>query len=184
MIPLAQGLDFKRGWVRLTVRHNGTPFHVVVTHLETQAAAPIQALQAAELLNDVVAGLDGVTLIVGDLNSDAASGPGSPTWTPTYDALRAGGFSDVWTLSPNSHNQDGLTCCQDSDLSNPVSDLDQRIDFVLVRTSGGPAALKRIPGAFWSDVVGDDPSERTASGLWAADHAGLTASMRLPRGLR
>jgi hypothetical protein len=30
-------------------------------------------------------------------------------------------------------------------------------------------------------VVGDDPTNRTRSGLWASDHAGIVATLRVDR---
>jgi len=183
-IPLAPGLDLKRGWVRLTVRHDGTPYHVVVTHLETQSAAQIQAAQADELLNVVVSDLEGLTLIAGDLNSDAAAREGAPSWTPTYDLLQDAGFSDVWKLSHRSRGG-GFTCCHAPDLMGRSPRLDQRIDFVLVRSSddrrfGGWEDRRYLRGAFEAEVVGDSRRDLTEpSGLWASDHAGLVASLRV-----
>lgn len=181
-IPLGP-LDITRGWIRLSGEHDGLPFHFVTTHLETQGAAPVQAGQLAELLGGVTAGLDGVTILAGDLNSDAAAAPGSPSWTPTYGALVDAGFVDAWTQSARHPRDPGYTCCQDADLRNGPSVLDERIDFVLVRMADNPASSGRIPGSMRVDVVGDEQADRTASGLWPADHAGLVAGLRLPRGL-
>lgn len=71
-------VTLRRGWVRVTVAHEGVPYHFVNTHLETQRLAPVQAAQATELIGSVTAGLDEVTVIAGDLNSDAAN-PGAPS---------------------------------------------------------------------------------------------------------
>lgn len=181
-IPLGP-LDVTRGWIRFSGEHDGLPFHFVTTHLETQAAAPVQAGQAAELLGSVTAGLEGLTILVGDLNSDAAGAPGSPSWTPTYDAALAAGFVDAWTQSAQHPRDPGLTCCQEPDLLNGPSVLDQRLDLVLVRAGDDPASPGRIPGAMSVELVGEEQSDRTASGLWPSDHAGVVAGLRLPRGL-
>jgi len=173
-------VTLKRGWIRLDVDRDGAPVHFVTTHLETQALAPVQAGQVQELLGSVLAGLDGLTILSGDLNSDAAAGPGEPSWTPTYDALEAAGFTDAWEQDGHGSGYVGYTCCQDSDLRNGSSNLDQRIDFVLLRAAGNPAASGRIPGSIQMDIVGEEQADRTAtSGLWPADHAGLMAGMRL-----
>jgi endonuclease/exonuclease/phosphatase family metal-dependent hydrolase len=74
-------LTLERGWIRLATEHGGVPHHFVTTHLEIQALAPLQASQANELINSVVAGLEGVTIVSGDLNSDPEN-PGGPSWTP------------------------------------------------------------------------------------------------------
>ena len=31
------------------------------------------------------------------------------------------------------------------------------------------------------DVVGEEPADRTASGLWPSDHAGVIATLTLPK---
>ena len=173
-------VTLKRGWIRLDVDRDGAPVHFVTTHLETQALAPIQAGQAQELLGSVLDGLDGLTILSGDLNSDAAAGPGAPSWTPTYDALKAAGFTDAWEQDGHAAMDVGYTCCQDADLRNGTSALDQRIDFVLLRAARDPAASGRIPGSVQVDIVGEEQADRTgAAGLWPADHAGLMAGMRL-----
>ena len=71
-------LTLKRGWIRLTTERDSVPYHFVTTHLEIQALAPVQAAQAAELINVVLAGLEGVTIVAGDLNSDPEN-PGTPS---------------------------------------------------------------------------------------------------------
>jgi endonuclease/exonuclease/phosphatase family metal-dependent hydrolase len=173
-------VTLKRGWIRLDVDRGGAPIHFVTTHLETQALAPVQAGQAQELLGSVLAGLDGLTILSGDLNSDAAAGPGAPSWTPTYDALAAAGFTDAWEQDGHAAGYAGFTCCQDPDLRNGASILDQRIDFVLLRAADNPAASGLIPGSVRVDVVGEEQADRTAgTGLWPTDHAGLVAGMRL-----
>jgi endonuclease/exonuclease/phosphatase family metal-dependent hydrolase len=178
-IPLAPGVDIKRGWARVTVDHEGTPHHFLTTHLETQGVRPVHDGQAFELLNAVVPGLDGITIVSGDLNSDAAAQEGDASWTPTYGNFIAAGFADLWELAPHSRRDHGFTCCQDPNLRNESSELDERIDFVLVRSSDGPIpgpGLMR--GHFRADVVGDRARDRTMSGLWPADHAGLVGSIR------
>ena len=83
-------LTLKRGWIRLTTEHDVVPYHFVTTHVEIQALAPLHAAQAAELINVVVAGLEGVTIVAGDLNSDPEN-PDAPSWTPTYDDMITAG---------------------------------------------------------------------------------------------
>ena len=172
-----------RGWIRMSVTHEGVPYHFVTTHLEVQSLAPVQAGQARELLGSVVAGLEGVTIVAGDLNSDAAAGPGAPSWTPTYDFLTGAGFTDAWIQSGQKAKDPGYTCCQATDLRNAVSELDERIDLVLVRSSSNPASARFVPGSMSVEIVGEEASDRTASGLWRTDHAGLVAGLRLPQGL-
>jgi hypothetical protein len=175
-------VTLRRGWARVSLDYDGTPHHFVTTHLEVQALAPVQAGQTQQLLSQVVAGLEGVTILAGDLNSDAAAGPGDPSWTNTYDLVRGAGFGDVWTLAPYASRGAGFTCCQANDLLNPVSELDERIDFVLVRRSEGTKIGEGLAhGHYRIEVVGDELADRTAGGLWPADHAGLAASIRTPK---
>jgi hypothetical protein len=136
-------------------------------------------------LNDVVEGLDGVTIIAGDLNSDAAGEPGDPKWTETYGNLVEGGFIDLWVVAPPANRDDvGLTCCHDKSLTGD-SPFDQRLDFLLVRSSGsGNDEWGQKRGQFKVDMVGEEAGDRTEGGLWPSDHAGLTGSMKIPPGLR
>lgn len=67
----------------------------------------------------------------------------------------------------------GLTCCWETHLLSPVPPFDQRIDLVLHR---GPFR------ALAAEIVGEDPvADRTASGLFHSDHAGVVARLRLGR---
>ena len=68
---LAPDVTLKRGWIRVSTKLRGVTYNFVNTHLESQTLAPIQAGQLQELLSSVVSGLHGVTILVGDLNSDA-----------------------------------------------------------------------------------------------------------------
>ncbi len=174
-------LVLKRGWSRVTVDFRGVPFHVVNTHLETQSVRPVHDAQAAELLETVTAGLEGVTIVMGDLNSDAEGQPGEPSWTPTYDLLTSNGFNDAWNSRLfRRFGGEGFTCCHDPDLMNGRSELDERIDFVLVRTALEPLIGDGLPGLVAMSILGDDQRERTATELWPADHAALFAGLRLP----
>lgn len=208
-IPLGP-VELVRGWVRVTTEQDGAPVHFVATHLETQgsnAADPIRQVhngQALELQASVLAGLRGTTILLGDLNSDALADESEPSWTPTYDALIADGFTDVWELAPGRRHDEGATCCQ-IDGPEPRT-LDERIDFVLIRSDlaaapgstprwrrpdhddaengdGGRFSRTRVwrRGHFRADVIGDEAHDRTPSGRWPSDHAGIVASIRLPR---
>jgi endonuclease/exonuclease/phosphatase family metal-dependent hydrolase len=168
----AQSLVIPRGWTSTVATVGRHTFRFVNTHLETQAAPPVQVAQAAELLS--IAQADPLPVIMaGDFNSDAGG-----TQTATYGMLTAAGFRDVWL---DAHPESpGLTCCHASDLRNETASFDQRIDLILVgdvfRTLNAGLA-----GGVHVTVVGDEPADRTPSGLWPSDHAGVVASLRLPR---
>lgn len=173
-------LEVVRAWARLTVDHGGVPHHLIATHLETQAISPVHSAQADELQNAIVAGLDGVTIIAGDLNSDAEAEMGAPSWTPTYGDLIAAGFTDIWSTSPASGSATGFTCCHDPSLRDGRV-LDERIDFVMVRSSAAVASGRAMQrGFFRADLFGDDVAHQTDSGLWPSDHAGIIATLRIP----
>lgn len=148
-----------RGWVSVDVKIRGKRFRLITTHLE--AFSPlVRNPQAAELLAGP-ANTDLPVVAVGDFNS----GPG--TDLGAYNVLLAGGFLDGWP----SANGAGLTCCHPNDLHTPSPTLTKRVDLVLTR--GGFETVS-------ADVLGEEPGDRTPSGLWPSDHAGLVATLRLP----
>jgi endonuclease/exonuclease/phosphatase family metal-dependent hydrolase len=182
-IPLGP-VQIVRGWVRVTIDREGTPYHFVATHLETQgqnAQDPIRQVhngQAAELQGAVLAALQGNVVLMGDLNSDAAADPSAPSYTPTYGNLVAGGFTDVWDVAPRRRSDSGVTCCQ---VDGPAPRTpDERIDFVLFRSDTPARGRGHHRGQFRAEVLGTDQADRTASGLWPSDHGGIAASIALP----
>ena len=54
--------------------------------------------------------------------------------------------------------------------------LDQRIDFILVRDEEGRSDESILESVF-AIVVGDELEDRTPSGLWPSDHAGVVARL-------
>ena len=150
----------------------GTRFRFVSTHLDGDClpfTSAIQQAQAAEILAGP-ADTDLPVVLAGDLNSPA-DGTGV-----TYDSLLATGFSDAWT---DAGSGPGLTCCQADDVLNAVSALDRRIDVVLFRAGTPPRGILSPMTATAAEVVGDVPGDRTPSGLWPSDHAGVVATLRL-----
>lgn len=163
-------LQILRGWTSVVAHVARTEFRFVNTHLEVQAAAPIQVLQAQQLIGMLEPETRPV-ILVGDLNSAA-----NVTQTPTYALLAESGYVDTWEQA--RRNDEGLTCCQDKDLSVEDAVFDQRLDLVLAR--GLRVAAANIVGGVHADVVGEELEERTDSGLWASDHAGVVTILRLP----
>ncbi len=165
----------ERGFVGIDVTVRGETFRVVNTHLEVQQPDPtdpnsaiIQSLQSVELAGTLqVTTPPGRKLIaVGDYNSSPEDLPLGPI-VPPYQVMTGAGFHDVWDTNPLTlFDPDGFTCCQDSDLANPTSLLDERIDLIFVQT-----AQKLLPLAL---VTGRVPLPgQLAPPLWAADHAGV-----------
>jgi len=153
---IAGPLTLPRGWASVDVKLRGRSFRFVTTHLDA-FSAPVRNAQAAQLLAGPAA-TDLPVVLVGDTNS----GPG--TDLTAYGILTGGGFDDAWISGP-------LTCCFKNDLHNPDPTLTKRVDLVL--TTGGFDFLA-------GDVVGEDAADRTASGLWPSDHAGVVTTLRLP----
>lgn len=159
-------LSILRGWTSVELKVSGKRVRVVNTHLEVGGGNPIfpavQQLQADELLGGPL-NTSLPTILLGDLNS-----PADGSGTPTYPKVLGAGFGDVWS---STHPGDpGFTCCHNETLTNPTSEHDERIDFVLTK---GPW------GHFGADITGEDPADKTAGGLWPADHSGLVATVAL-----
>lgn len=159
-------VTMQRGWVSAEVEIGGQVFLFVSTHLETAENSPtVQEAQAAELIS-ALSTVDLPIILVGDFNSDADG-----STTGTYADLLAAGFMDAWLEGDPAESE--YTCCQLSNLSNTSSGLDRRIDYILF-SAGAGFVVKDIVR------VGEDPLDRTSSGLWPSDHAGLSAVFRLP----
>lgn len=167
---ISQTIDFRRGWVAADLTPAGggvSPIRVVDTHLEA-VADPIRDAQVAELVAGPVRDAPAELVLAGDFNLRPDAVP--------YRALTTVGLTDVWATVAGG--DPGVTCCQAGDLRNPTSMLDERIDYVFVRGALTPSAAERL---------GAVESERTPSGLWPSDHAGVeatlaTSSSSLPSG--
>lgn len=155
-----QTIELVRGWASVDVTIDGRTFRFVTTHLEE--FDPLQSLQALELLAGP-AGTALPTVVVGDLNSPADGSDGQ-----ALAAFLAAGFRDAWAAA--NPGDPGFTWGPDDNLRNPVHAATQRIDDILTR---GPLLVGEV------FRVGIDPSERTPSGLWPSDHAGVVGTLAL-----
>lgn len=173
-LPVSVGgaaITIFRGWAAVNASIDGVDFRFVNTHLETQVAPPVQEAQAQELVALFGAETRPIAL-VGDFNSAA-----NVFQTESYAMLTGAGFIDTWTAR---HRRDpGHTCCHAPDLRNAVASFDQRLDIVFWRDRFSQRT-GRIAGGVRVDVVGEEPSDRTRSGLWPSDHAGVVATLRVP----
>jgi endonuclease/exonuclease/phosphatase family metal-dependent hydrolase len=159
-------ISIPRAWVSVDVTFDkGDKARIVSTHLEPllhpQLSPIIQGLQADELLNGP-GNTKFPVVFIGDFNSKA-DGTGTPTYSKIIDA----GFIDAWNIRGKGN---GFTCCQAENLLNPISSLDERLDLVLFR---GDFKVKDI------ELVGNSQNDRTLSGLWPSDHAGVVATLKL-----
>jgi hypothetical protein len=158
-------------WASVDVTRHGRAFRFVTTHLD-----PISGIAQQLQANEFLAG-PGATRLpiiwVGDFNSDAEGTTitGVPSATATYGSIIASGYADAW--SARHPSDPGFTCCQATDLMNPISILTERVDLVLTR---GPLHVGK------ATVVGDATSDQLSSGLWPSDHAGVVVTLDLENG--
>lgn len=157
-----------RGWTYVDASLAGTRFRFLNTHLESFLEEP-RVAQAKELVaRGGPARTKAPVILVGDLNSDAQNLTGaSPV---AYRTLRRFGFKDTWTATKNKSR--GFSCClRDPLLKDPPPfPGDHRIDHTLVKPR-----IKSTRAV----IVGRDPGQRTATGLWPSDHAGVVTTLRL-----
>lgn len=169
---VAEGVTLIRGWVWARTTIGGQPYTFASAHTEANlAGAPpglleqIRAAQVGEMVGTI--GSDARVVLLGDLNDT----PGSPM----YDVLTSAGFTDTWrAIHPGAV---GLTCCHVADLSDPVANFDQRIDYIWTR--GFARDDGKVKGSV--DRFGNVPSDRLqgpAYLIWPSDHAGLLASLK------
>jgi len=185
-LPLPYGLPAKySGWASVDIKHKDLPYRVFSTHLEPADDGPcsvdsqliqVHGAQANELMGLVTdASWDHPVILTGDLNSDA-----SGCTTPTYPDLIDAGFVDAWDIGRPRGN--GFTSNQAADLLNAASQLWHRIDFVLYRDDF-TTRTGNFRGSSHTELVGEEQADRTASGLWPSDHAGVLANLSIAPGL-
>jgi endonuclease/exonuclease/phosphatase family metal-dependent hydrolase len=147
------GFDIARSWSWVDATVAGRPVRFVNTHLEAWDEA-IRRRQLDELLAELEDAAMPVVL-VGDLNE-----------TPERLTMPAG-YVDAW-IEAGSDGA-GLTAGGPPDLREPGTGLSSRIDYVWAKGVG----VERCA------VVGAEASDRTPSGSWPSDHAGVVALIRL-----
>lgn len=162
IVPTQAGTaNSKRGWVAVDAKAGGKSFRFVNTHLEAYGG-DIREAQAKQLLGSggPLTSKTKNSILVGDLNSD----PRQPAAdAAAYKAIVGAGFVNVFSKLPATSGQNEL-------INNPVSELKNSIDHILMR----PKQAKVLK----TQVVGNKASQRI-SGLWPSDHAGVVANIRL-----
>jgi endonuclease/exonuclease/phosphatase family metal-dependent hydrolase len=157
---LGKDLDFWRGWTSVDVRvgQSGPKFRYISTHLEILNPSTQQKQARALLKGRANTRLP--VIIGGDFNTDANIG------SNTLTLLGNAGFKDAWKVAEPGNA--GLTCCQDDSLRDD-SQLSTRIDLIMYRSN----RLSAQEG----ERIGEEQSDRTPSGLWPSDHAGVLIRM-------
>jgi endonuclease/exonuclease/phosphatase family metal-dependent hydrolase len=155
-----QAVDFARTWESVDGRVAGRRFRFVNTHLEA-FGDDIRTAQAKELVSQAPSTRP--TILVGDLNSDPneASPPGA-----AFDAVAAAGFRSAFSQKVQTSGFNELV--NDPDTSG----LTRHIDHILYRGTGFKSIKPR--------VVGNTTAEKI-NGLWPSDHAGVVATLRVPK---
>lgn len=155
-------VTFTRGFTKVAADVNGAKFTFVNSHLE--GLMPANQDQAHELV-DTLQGYPRPLILVGDLNT----GPGSST--PAYGIISDAGYTDAWTVASSDS---GFTCCYGEKVNDTdTTALDERIDLMFYQGDN----IQPVS----SEVVGNQLSDRTPSGLWPSDHAGTVITFRIQR---
>lgn len=159
--PGVDPISFNRGWAAVDITLDGKRARVVNTHLETEDFPAVQEAQATEFLAGPGRS-SGTVIVTGDFNS-AADG----STTNSYAQLTGpGNYWDSWSVNGSDP---GFSCCENETLTSYPPSLHSRIDLVLFR-----GAL-RVRSA---QLVGVQPFQ-FAPPLYASDHAGVAATLRL-----
>ncbi|MCW9097899.1 MAG: endonuclease/exonuclease/phosphatase family protein [Ignavibacteriaceae bacterium] len=173
-------INFERGFVAVNAMIGTFPVRFFNTHLENRNVDPnnplspyIQASQALELitfLNLLPNSQNAPVVVVGDINSSPEHpviDMGQIKIIPPYKQFEGAGYVDVWTL--RNGNPPGFTCCQEENLLNQESILSERVDVIFA----SEAPINKVK----ANVVGNDETDKTPSGLWPSDHAGVVAQI-------
>jgi len=167
--PLDQ---IKAGYVSVDAIVRGLPLRFVSVHLAPNATTIVA--HAGELLTKTAGPLP--TVFGGDFNT-TANDPSNPSYAvyqtlikPPFPLPPQLALTDAWNPHVIRRLGLGLTCCQKPALNEP-SNLTARVDLILFR---GPFEVEDI------NLIGNKETDRTPSGLWPSDHAGLVATLAGP----
>jgi endonuclease/exonuclease/phosphatase family metal-dependent hydrolase len=126
--------------------------------------------QAAELVAVLAASAVPVVLS-GDLNA------APDDECDAVQIFRDAGFLDAWAEA--MPGVPAHTAGQTDDLDNVPSTLDHQIDYVLFNR---PERLRAVDGS--GVILGEELDDRTPSGLWPSDHAGLAVTLQVTKARR
>jgi hypothetical protein len=165
--------EFVRGYNWADVTVGDEQVRVINTHLESQLSS-FAMWQAQELVQTQVLPSERQVVVLCDCNSDPLNDttkPGEPIegikHQDPYFFLREH-LNDAWLDTGTA--LPGFTSGLNETVDEPApASFTHRIDLVLTRAVGGPVDRERI--------VGDDPANRSATGLWPSDHAGVVVRL-------
>jgi len=159
-----QPFAITRGYAIVDAQFRGKWIRFATAHLEAYSDL-IRKLQAQELVAALASSQYDV-ILSGDLNSYREwAGDSHATFT-------AAGYTDVWTET--MPGAPGYTASFGDDLVGPPSELDHTVDYVM-RSSGGTLDGVDDEG----EVIGDEVDDRTSTGWWLSDHAGIAVTVQI-----
>lgn len=150
-------MPWPRGWAYTDVFYRDKRFRIIGAHLDSSSAL-LEVPQGLELLNGP-AKTSLPVIVAADLNCDC-SNPDDPMYATCVNFSNAG-FTDAWAAA--NPFATGYT------KHLPV--VTKRSDYVMARGRFHVQA---------ADIVGDQVSDKTTSGLWPSDHAGVVARLQTP----
>ncbi len=157
-----------QGWASVDVNIAGKTFRLVDTHLQSAFKGVPQTLQAqiaqAGELVQALKSTDLSVVLCGDFNSNAD--PGKEHF-PTTDMVLAAGFTDAWRAT--NADKGNTWPLHHEDPFQPLAGPYERIDLIFAR------GLRVVS----AERTGFRLSDRTASGLWPSDHAGVVAVVEI-----
>lgn len=179
-VPNGPSIPAVRGWASTLATVGGVTYRFADTHLETEGSPTIQEAQAGELLATLASETKPIVLVC-DCNS-AADG----SQTASYGIITGGGFADTW-LDAHPHDPGYTSSLPDPSFTTSslvtAPDLRTRIDLILTRYGLPASPQAGTVGGVHADIVGEEPGDRTASGLWPSDHAGVVATLNAPKAI-
>jgi endonuclease/exonuclease/phosphatase family metal-dependent hydrolase len=159
-----------RGWSTVDVKVRGSWVRVANTHLEAFGGRTVREPQGRELIAEL-SGSPYPVIVLGDLNTcPQATDPCAVD--NTYEDFIGAGYVDSWAEVHGIAG--GWTSGQSATLDDP-DEITHRIDYVLHRGRGVRAVDVEVIGEEEADRTGGTPS------LWPSDHAGVVATLELPR---
>ncbi len=184
--PFGSSISLERGFVAVDALLGGTVVRFVDSHLEQPGrelfpanpdfASIFQAAQANELISILAQfpNPQGAKIVLSsDINStsvDQIIDLGFPYGKiyPPYMQFVLAGYTDAWTLRPGDSS--GFTCCQAVNLLNTESILSDRRDVTF--SNEMPYGMVKV------NLTGNEETDKTPSGLWPSDHAGVVTRMQ------
>jgi hypothetical protein len=162
-VPIAGGGTFvvHRAWISADVKFHQTSFRFIDTQLD--AFDPVTNYNQGQ---ELISGPANTSLpVVIAMDSNSKANPPANPFTPTYTNFLVNGFKDAWTETQG--DAPGPTSGQDPTLMNPVSQITQRVDQILLHGDLDARA---------TELFGGLPSDKT-NGLWPSDHLAVAARL-------